>query len=120
MKTYIGRHQVLTDTDALELALGAPLELWIGEDGESDEERAARLDAARDILADDPDLYDRALRTAATALRDDRTRRLAAMQRTARGSFRRGHDGALAAVLPLHTYRTPRPTGSTSGMGEAA
>ncbi|MFF3743563.1 hypothetical protein ACWDFH_15460 [Streptomyces kronopolitis] len=117
MKTYIGRHQVLTDTDALELALGTPLELWLGDDDKSDEEHAARLDAARDILADDPDLYDRALHTAATALRDDRTRRLAAIQRTARGPFRRGHDDALATVLPLRTHR---PTDSTSGMREAA
>ncbi|UYB41192.1 hypothetical protein SLV14_003906 [Streptomyces sp. Je 1-4] len=117
MKTYIGRHQVLTDTDVLELALGTPLELWLSEDGESVEESAARLDAARDILADDPDLHDRALRTAATALRDDRTRRLAAIQRTARGPFRRGHDDALAMVLPLRTHR---PSGSTFGMGDAA
>ncbi|MFI6765613.1 hypothetical protein [Streptomyces sp. NPDC050355] len=76
MKTYIGRHQVLTDTDALELALGTPLDLWIGEDNESDEERAARLDAARDILADTPDLYDRALHTAAAAVLDDRIRHM--------------------------------------------
>lgn len=68
MKNFIGRHQALTDTDYLELALGTPLDLWLGEDGESDEERAARLDAARDILADDLDLYDRALRAAAQAL----------------------------------------------------
>ncbi|MGG7574748.1 hypothetical protein [Streptomyces sirii] len=76
MKTYIGRHQVLTDTDALELALGTPLELWLGQDDESEEERAARLDAARDILADTPDLYDRALRTAAAAVLDDRIRHM--------------------------------------------
>ncbi|MFJ9410823.1 hypothetical protein [Streptomyces sp. NPDC101393] len=68
MKTFIGRHQALTDTDYLELALGTPLDLWLGEDGESDEERAARLDAARDILDDDPDLYDRALRAVAQTL----------------------------------------------------
>ncbi|MER6843106.1 hypothetical protein [Streptomyces platensis] len=117
MKTYIGRHQVLTDTDALELALGTPLELWLGEDDESDEEHAARLDAAHDILADDPDLYDRALRTAATVLRDDRTRRLTAMQRTARGPFCRGHDDALAAVLSLRTHR---PSGSAFGMRDVA
>lgn len=76
MKTYIGRHQVLTDTDALELALGTPLDLWLGEDNESDEERAARLDAACGILADTPDLYDRALDKAAAAVLDDRIRHM--------------------------------------------
>ncbi|WP_411121291.1 hypothetical protein [Streptomyces sp. x-19] len=117
MKTFIGRHQALTDTDYLELALGTPLDLWLGEDNESEQERAARLDAARDILADDPGLYDLSLHTAATALRDDRIGRLAALHRTGRGPFRRGHDDALAAVLPLHTRR---PIDDTSGMGEAA
>ncbi|MFJ5802975.1 hypothetical protein [Streptomyces decoyicus] len=77
MKTYIGRHQVLTDTDALELALGTPLELWLGEDNESDEERAARLAAARDILDDVPGLYDRAIQAAADTL--DRTPGLIAL-----------------------------------------
>ncbi|MCX4639536.1 hypothetical protein OG775_31230 [Streptomyces platensis] len=43
--------------------------------------------------------------------------RLAALHRTGRGPFRRGHEGALAAALPL---RTRRSTGSTYGMGEAA
>lgn len=39
----------------LEVALGTPPELWLGEPGEGPAERAARLDAAADILADDPD-----------------------------------------------------------------
>ncbi|MZE79733.1 MULTISPECIES: hypothetical protein [Streptomyces] len=64
MKNFIGRCEAVTDTDYIELALGTPVELWLGEDGESDEERAARLDAARDILADDPGLADRATRAA--------------------------------------------------------
>ncbi|MFG2284836.1 hypothetical protein ACGFOU_01940 [Streptomyces sp. NPDC048595] len=76
MKTYIGHHQVLTDTDALELALGTPLELRIGEKDESEQERAARLDAARDILTNTPDLYGRALHTAAVAVLDDRIRHM--------------------------------------------
>lgn len=117
MKTYIGRHLALTDTDYLELALGTPLELWLGEDDESEQERAARLDAARDILDDDPGLYDQALHTAATALRDDRTRRLAGMHHTGRGPFRRSHDDAVAAVLPLRSHQA---ADSTVGMGEAA
>ncbi|GAA2333466.1 hypothetical protein [Streptomyces cuspidosporus] len=68
MKSFIGHHEVATDTDYLELALGTPLELWLGEEDESDDERAARLDAARDILADDPELIDRATRIAAEAI----------------------------------------------------
>ncbi|MFE2440939.1 hypothetical protein ACFXDF_02505 [Streptomyces sp. NPDC059426] len=68
MKSFIGHHEVATDTDYLELALGTPLELWLGEEGESAEERAARLDAARDILADDPELIDSVSRIAAEAI----------------------------------------------------
>jgi len=59
MKPFIPGHEVVTENDALELALGTPLDLWLGVDGESAEERAARLDAARDILAEEPELYDR-------------------------------------------------------------
>ncbi|MDI5968623.1 hypothetical protein POF50_004560 [Streptomyces sp. SL13] len=64
MKDYIGRHAAHDTTDFLELALGTPIDLWLGEDGETDEERAARLDAARDILADDPAMVDRTTRLA--------------------------------------------------------
>ncbi|KFF96910.1 hypothetical protein IQ62_33875 [Streptomyces scabiei] len=52
MRTYIGHHQAVTTDEFVELALGTPVELWLGAEGESDMERAARLDAARDILAD--------------------------------------------------------------------
>ncbi|MEU8870292.1 hypothetical protein AB0D24_03855 [Streptomyces javensis] len=68
MKNFIGHHEVATDADYLELALGTPLELWLGEEGESPEERAARLDAARDILADDPALIASVSRIAAEAI----------------------------------------------------
>ncbi|MFD9815020.1 hypothetical protein [Streptomyces sp. NPDC059080] len=81
MRTYIGRHEAVTDTDLVELALGTPIGLWLGEEGESVEERAARLDAARDIADDDPGLYDRALRAAAEAL--DEHPRLTALPATA-------------------------------------
>jgi hypothetical protein len=59
MDNYIGHHRAQSVNDFLELALGTPLDLWLGEDGETGEERAAREAAARDILADDPTLYDR-------------------------------------------------------------
>ncbi|MFJ4783250.1 hypothetical protein [Streptomyces sp. NPDC088794] len=50
MKYIVAGHQAVTDSEFAELALGTPVELWLGVDGESNEERAARLDAARDIL----------------------------------------------------------------------
>ncbi|MEV6755799.1 hypothetical protein [Streptomyces sp. NPDC051214] len=68
MRSYVGGHEAVSDTDFVELALGTPLELWLGEDGESETERAARLDAARDILADHPNMPDDAIRIAAQAV----------------------------------------------------
>ncbi|MET7368414.1 hypothetical protein ABZS61_21655 [Streptomyces sp. NPDC005566] len=68
MRMYIGGHQVVSDTDFVELALGTPLDLWLGVEGESEMERAARLDAARSILADNPDLPDRVSQAAAEAI----------------------------------------------------
>ncbi|WP_103502300.1 MULTISPECIES: hypothetical protein [unclassified Streptomyces] len=56
MRAYIGRHEVLDHTDFIELSLGTDPELWLGVEGESAEERAARLDAGLDILKDDPEL----------------------------------------------------------------
>lgn len=70
MRTYIGGHQVVSANDFVELALGTPLELWLGVEGETDEERAARLDAARDILADNPSLPDDVSRVAAEAIEE--------------------------------------------------
>ena len=64
MRTFIGHTEARSTEDFIELAIGTPLDLWLGEDGESDEERAARLDAARDILADYPALVDRTTRLA--------------------------------------------------------
>ncbi|MFF3878050.1 hypothetical protein [Streptomyces sp. NPDC001978] len=65
MRTYIGDHQAVSANDFVELALGTPVELWLGVEGESDEERAAREDAARDILADHPEMPDDLIRIAA-------------------------------------------------------
>ncbi|MGW7424459.1 hypothetical protein ACWGJB_31260 [Streptomyces sp. NPDC054813] len=52
MRSFVSGHRADNPQDFLELALGTPVELWLGVDGESEEERAARLDAARDILTD--------------------------------------------------------------------
>jgi hypothetical protein len=68
MDTYIGRHRPVSPDDYVELALGTPVELWLGVEGESDEERAARLAAARDILADDPSMPDRVSQVAAEVI----------------------------------------------------
>ncbi|MFF0033505.1 hypothetical protein ACFYS7_36145 [Streptomyces avermitilis] len=68
MRTYIGGHQAVSIDDFIELALGTPPELWLGEDGETEEERTARKDAARDILADNPELPDDVARIAAEVI----------------------------------------------------
>ncbi|WP_329290403.1 hypothetical protein [Streptomyces sp. NBC_01455] len=65
MRTYIGHQRALSADDFAELALGTPVELWLGVKGETEEERAARLDAARDILAENPEMPDDLIRIAA-------------------------------------------------------
>ncbi|MCX5260921.1 LPP20 family lipoprotein [Streptomyces canus] len=65
MRTFVAGHEALTASEFVELALGTPVELWLGAEGESESERAARLDAARDILADNPEMPDDLIRTAA-------------------------------------------------------
>ncbi|MCX5288734.1 hypothetical protein [Streptomyces sp. NBC_00183] len=71
MRTYIGRQQAISTEDFAELALGTPIELWLGVAGETDEERAAREDAARDILADNPNLPDDLVRVAAQVIEEN-------------------------------------------------
>ncbi|MFD9096232.1 hypothetical protein [Streptomyces collinus] len=68
MRTFIGHQRAVTPDEFVELALGTPVELWLGVEGETAEERAARLDAARDILADDPGLADDVVRIAAEVI----------------------------------------------------
>lgn len=72
MKYIVAGHQAITAREFAELALGTPVELWLGVEGESDEERAARLDAARDILAhpEYSDLPDDLIRLAARVVDD--------------------------------------------------
>lgn len=67
-RMYVGGHRAVSSIDFVELALGTPVELWLGVEGESEEERAARLDAARDILADNPSMPDDVSRVAAEAI----------------------------------------------------
>lgn len=68
MRSIVAGHVAVTATDFVELALGTPVELWLGVEGETEEERAARLAAAADILADDPSMPDRVSRVAAEAI----------------------------------------------------
>ncbi|MGA5043981.1 hypothetical protein [Streptomyces arboris] len=98
MRTYIGGHQVVSDTDFVELALGTPLDLWLGVEGESEMERAAREDAARDILADNPDFPDRVSQVAAEAIEAHAPELFNVTLLPARGSAgRRQYQGGVAA-----------------------
>nr|WP_199843884.1 hypothetical protein [Streptomyces albireticuli] len=68
MKHIVAGQEAATAAEFVELALGTPVELWLGVPGESEVERAARLDAARDIIGEDPHLFDRVTRIAATLI----------------------------------------------------
>ncbi|GAA3754486.1 hypothetical protein [Streptomyces tremellae] len=69
MRSIVAGHVPVCTSEFIELALGTPLDLWLGpEDGESPEEAAARRDAARDILTEEPDLLDRVSRAAVEAI----------------------------------------------------
>ncbi|MEU8769482.1 hypothetical protein AB0C94_21250 [Streptomyces griseus] len=68
MKNIVAGRIAASTTEFIELALGTPLDLWLGVEGESETERAAREDAARDILADNPDFPDRVSHAAAQAI----------------------------------------------------
>lgn len=68
MRVIVAGHTAVTADEFVELALGTPLELWLGVEGESEMERAARMDAARDILAENPELPDRVSTVAAQAI----------------------------------------------------
>ncbi|GGR43230.1 hypothetical protein [Streptomyces netropsis] len=80
MKELTDRYEAAADDDLVELSLGTPLELWLGEKGESGEERAARLCAASDILAENPDLKDLVTRICAEAIVEDAPDLLAATE----------------------------------------
>ncbi|MFE6001452.1 hypothetical protein ACFQ6C_32065 [Streptomyces sp. NPDC056454] len=68
MQNIVAGRIAASTTEFIELALGTPLDLWLGVEGESEMERAARLDAARDILADNSGMPDDAIRVAAEAI----------------------------------------------------
>ncbi|WP_424644794.1 hypothetical protein [Embleya sp. AB8] len=60
MRTIVNGRLAVTSFEFTELALGVEPELFMGVDGESAEDRAARVDAAHDILTalrrEDPEL----------------------------------------------------------------
>ncbi|GGZ42524.1 hypothetical protein [Streptomyces rubiginosohelvolus] len=52
MKSIVAGREPVTATEFVELALGIDLELFTGSPAESAMDRAARLDVAREVLAD--------------------------------------------------------------------
>ncbi|MFD8730480.1 hypothetical protein [Streptomyces sp. NPDC059611] len=52
MKTIVAGREPVTATEFVELALGIDLELFTGSPSESVMDRAARLDVAREVLAE--------------------------------------------------------------------
>ncbi len=68
MRNIVAGHVAVSATEFVELALGTPLELWLGVEGESEVERAAREDAARDILSVYPELVDTVSRVTVEAI----------------------------------------------------
>ncbi|MFH9116711.1 hypothetical protein [Streptomyces globisporus] len=52
MKSIVAGREAVTATEFVELALGIDLELFTGSPTESSMDRAARLDVAREVLAD--------------------------------------------------------------------
>lgn len=97
MKSFIGMHQVVSADDYIELALGTPIELWLGVEGESELERAAREDAARDILADHPHLPDTVARIAVEAIEGHAPELFGVVPLTPTTARRRGTGRAVAA-----------------------
>ncbi|WP_103517777.1 hypothetical protein [Streptomyces sp. SM10] len=98
MKNIVAGHVAASTTEFIELALGTPLDLWLGAEGESEMERAARMDAARDILADSPDLPDRVSRVAAEAIEAYAPELFnVALLPTRRAAGRRQYRGGVAA-----------------------
>ncbi|MEV4871621.1 hypothetical protein [Streptomyces syringium] len=104
MRTYIGHHQVISAAEFREMALGFDEPAGIDRDlfrgplaAESPQERAARLDVAREVLEE--------LRAAGAA--GDEVAELDAL-----------YAEALTRTVPLR--RSGRGTGRSSGRGEAA
>ncbi|GAA4671762.1 hypothetical protein GCM10023347_27170 [Streptomyces chumphonensis] len=52
MRTFVAGQEAYNASEFTELALGIDRELFVGVPGESHEERAARMDVAREALAD--------------------------------------------------------------------
>ncbi|WP_436996058.1 hypothetical protein [Streptomyces sp. enrichment culture] len=53
MRTFVAGREAVSDVEFAELALGIDIELFCGPlEPETDSDRAAREDAARDVLAD--------------------------------------------------------------------
>ncbi|WP_244338958.1 hypothetical protein [Streptomyces nitrosporeus] len=102
MKNIVAGHVAVTATEFIELALGIDLELFTGPAVESAMERAARLDVAREVLAELRESDPEAAAYAASLLRT--------LPLKARPDGRRPH----------HMAHRPAATGVTAGSAVAA
>ncbi|MGW2843608.1 hypothetical protein [Streptomyces sp. NPDC001274] len=73
MKSIVAGREPVTATEFVELALGIDLELFTGPAVESAQERAARLDVAREVLAELRETDPEVAEYAASLLRTLRT-----------------------------------------------
>ncbi|MFF8694979.1 hypothetical protein ACF08W_22545 [Streptomyces sp. NPDC015144] len=93
MKNIVAGREPVTATEFVELSLGIDLELFTGPDAESAQERAARLDVARAVLAELRETDPEVAEYAASLLRT-----LPMKPRTAPSRRRSGRRPATAAV----------------------
>ncbi|MGW1722335.1 hypothetical protein ACWCQK_05265 [Streptomyces sp. NPDC002306] len=98
MRCIVAGHEAVTAAEFAELAFGIDRELFAGPlVNESEEERAARLDVAREVLAELRVTDPRAAAYAATLLRTSPLTLQPAVRRARRSSGRRRVAGCTAA-----------------------
>ncbi|MET8098448.1 hypothetical protein ABZV29_18465 [Streptomyces sp. NPDC005236] len=90
MKCIVAGHVAVTPTEFAELAFGIDLELFTGPVWESDLERAARLDVAREVLAELRDVDPEAADFAESLLRMSPLISRPAARRSRRAANRQG------------------------------
>lgn len=97
MKCIVAGHEAVTAAEFAELAFGIDRELFAGPAGaESEDERAARLDAAREILAELRVTDPQAAAYAAVLLRMSPIKVRPTVRRSLRSSDRRRTAGCIA------------------------
>ena len=119
-RLYVGGHQAVSTNDFVELALGTPVELWLGVEDESEEERAARLDAARDILAANPNLPDDVSRVAAEAIEAYAPELFNVVPLVRPAARRNRSRKGAAALTPVVSASWCRPSATSAATGSGA